>query len=140
MFYCSYADRPDFRDFVPCQMKAFVDLADLPCNNAMGLSPGVVLIMEPAYRDPDADQFFSLLFEPWMKKENPKQVLREGYNNTQLINMSRLIGPAIVFPDFGGHKRAYFRLKPRSVWESMYEDWLEAEHTRFFDDEEELEN
>ena len=104
MFDCSYADQPDFRDFVPCQMKAFVDLTDLPCNNAMGLAPGIMLIMEPAYRDPDADQFFSLLFEPWMKKENPKQGLREGYNNTQLIDVSRLIGPAIVIPDLGGHK------------------------------------
>ncbi len=141
MFDLSTEHNPEWRDYVACQIKCFVDLSELPDENDLVTSlgdgvPGMYAIVEPAWRNPDGEeQGLSDLLDPWIKKEEINANLAGNPCVTQLVEMSRLLSPAVLVPDLDNtNPRAYLRVVPRAQWPHMFEDWLEAPHTRDFDE------
>ena len=141
MFDLSTEHNPEWRDYVACQIKCFVDLSELPEENDLSTSfgdvvPGMYAIIEPAWRNPDGEeQGLSDLLDPWIKKEEINANLAGSPCVTQLVEMSRLLSPAVLVPDLDNtNPRAYLRVVPRAQWPYMFEDWLEAPHTRDFDE------
>jgi len=139
MFDLSLPDNPSFRSLVPAQIKAFLDLRDLPvAPNKTDYVPGMYAVLEPLYANPDvAEQAFGLLWQPFKKKPNDIGSLAEKKINEQIVvNLDRLRSPTVVVPDPDNHnKRAYLRMVPRSQWPFLFEHWLKADDTREFEDD-----
>ena len=137
IFDMSTEDSTNFRNFVPCHIKALVDLSDLPkeAEPDIGLAPGLYLVVEPTIANPDRDeQYRSELWEPWLKTPSTKEAFRTCFNNAQLVRLDQLKGPATLIPDLGDDdSRAHLRLVPKASWSRMFEQWLNEGHTREFD-------
>ena len=137
IFDMSSDDNPNFQNFVPCHMKAFLDLSDLPeeAEQDIGLAPGMYMVVEPTVPNPDRDeQYRSEIWEPWLKTPSKKEAFRTCFSNAELVHIDQLKGPATLMPDLGKKdSRAYLRLVPKASWSTMFEQWLEQDHTREFD-------
>ncbi len=121
------------------QMKAFIDFTDLPENNKLKKSPGIYILMEPAYRSAlPEEQRLSEIFEPWVKQPSQMAGLQETHNHLLFVPLSDLKLPSCVVPDLGNssNKRTYLRMVPRWQWPLMFDDWLEQKHRRQWDDDE----
>ena len=137
MFDLSKEENANHRKFVPCQMKAFLDLTELPVNNPLELEPCILVVTEETWRNPEPGaQSFSKLLEAWIKKPHQQTTLRANHNYTALVRLNKLMAPAIVIPDLEGPNRDCFRLKPMRMWAQMYEDWLMTPDKREHDEEE----
>ena len=141
MFNLSNEKNPQWRDYVACQIKFFVDLTEIPEENNLCTAhgdfvPGMYALVEPTWRNPvGEEQGISRIIDPWVKKEdiNTKVKGKTG-SLTQLVNLERLLSPAVVVPDLGNNNpRAYLRILKRSHWAQVFEDWLLEPHTRDFD-------
>jgi hypothetical protein len=101
-----------------------------------GKEPGIYALVETTHLNPEMMELRrSELWEPWVKTCATHHNLAATHNNMELVNTSRLTSPAVLIPDLDNvDKRAYLRLVPRSTWAQLFNDWLEAPHTRGFDD------
>ena len=138
MFDLSKPENPQFRDYVPCQLMCFIDLTELPQDNGLGdFEPGMYCILEAAHRNPQPEeQGISQLWEPWIKLPHTDRNLRDKYSVNQMVNLTRLRSPCTVVPDLENvNNRAYLRMVPRSQWPYLFDDWLEAPHTREYDED-----
>ena len=127
MFDLSELDNPQFRDYVPCQLKYFIDLTELPEDNGLsGFKPGMYCIVEEAHRNPEPEeQGMCQLVEPWIKLPHSDPNLTQKHSAHRLVNLSRLRSPYVVIPDLENkNKRAYLRLVPRSQWPLIMDNLL----------------
>ena len=143
MFDLSTEQKPEWRHFVACQIKCFVDLTDVPEDNDLSTShgnvePGMYALVEPACRNPDGEeQGLSQLIDSWIKKEDTNPKLKDAagtHSVIQLVDLERLLAPIVVVPDLDNtNPRAYLRVVTRNLWASVYEDYLVAPHRRDWD-------
>lgn len=134
LFDLSTERRPNHNKCVPCHLKAIVDLRDLPSQASN--TPGTYVIAEPAYMSTlNHELGRSELWSAWVKDPaNPEHGLPESANKTLLIHTKKLLAPTAVIPDIGNNNtRAYLRLLPRSQWGHLFNEWIEADHTREWD-------
>ena len=96
--------------------------------------------MEPTWRNSDGEEHgVSQLIDSWVKRvDTTPNVKGKAGSLTQLVNLERLLSPAVVVPDLGNvNPRAYLRVLKRNQWASMFEDWLQTPHNRDFDPQQE---
>ena len=139
MFDLSTPGNPQFKDFVPAQMKCFVDLTALPEDHGLGpgYKPGIYVIVEEAIANPDEEQFLSELWKPFKKQPHYDARFADRFCTQQLVHIEKLRAPAVLVPDLGNEDpRAYLRMVPRRLWASYFEDWLEEPHSRDYDSDE----
>ena len=113
MFDVSQPENPQFRDYVPCQLKCFIDLTELPQDNGLsGFQPGMYCIVEDAHRNPEPEeQGISQLWETLIKLPHTDQNLSDKYSANQMVNLTRLRSPCTVVPDLENvNNRAYLRM------------------------------
>ncbi len=136
IFDLSEPDNPEFRNFVPCQIKCFIDMRHLEDKMIGGKEPGIYALVETTHLNPQMMELRrSELWEPWVKTCCSHNDFAATHNKMELVNTARLTSPAVLIPDLDNDdKRAYLRLVPRSTWAQLFNDWLEAPHTRGFDD------
>jgi hypothetical protein len=134
MFDLSKPDTPNHRDYVPAQMKCFIDLTKLPADNDV-YEPGMYCILEEAYYSPEPDeQFICKLWEPFIKKPHHELELSQEHCYSNIVNLNRLRAPCVVVPDLGNaNPRAYLRMLPRREWADQFDDWLGLPHTRLYE-------
>ncbi len=141
MFDLRTPDNPTL-DHVACHIKCFIDLRNLPMDSEdFEFEAGMYALVDVGHRNPDPnEQGLCDMVEPWMKLPSKVPGLRDRFHQMQLVNVKRLLCPAIVVADLDNvNPRAQMRLTPRSLWAHMFEDWLKAPHTSDYDDESELE-
>ena len=136
MFDLTSIPRRQKQDWNPAEMKAFVDLRELPdlAVTELKLEKGIFALIEPTVENLDAnEQGLSELFTPWIKEETNLDGLTALFNKMEMVNVNMIGAPAIVIPDLSNdNPRAYPRMAPRSQWAGMFEEWLEEDHTREF--------
>ena len=127
------SETPTTRRFVPAQIKCFLDFTDIPQENALMKPPGIYAIIEPSNPSAgDPEQlWWSELIEPIAKSPCQIAGFQSNHNHQELVSIDQIRQAAVVVPDLQNpNKRAYLRLVSRSVWDKMFDDWLEAPHTR----------
>ena len=121
------------------QLKAFVDLTDLP--EAVGATlPDAYVIFELAVPTKDPAEYHkSNLWEPWEKQPpNFPNFDPTVHHRTEIISINRILGPAVVVPDLGNENpRAYLKMVPISEWKFSFDDWLALPHRREWERKEE---
>ena len=110
---------------VPCHIRCFVDLSFLPATNTTTHSPGFYMIVEPTRLNPSLQEVqMSDLFVPFLKEEgvcSPNKLL--------FLPVDRIVSPTVVIPDVGhSSKRAFFRVKPMSVWSTIFQRFVNSDH------------
>ena len=139
MFDLSKDENTQIRNYVPCQIKCFLDLTSLPppAEEHLGILPGAYAVVEPTVPNPDKTEIYrSELWEPWLKQPSRVECVDARSNFAQLVNLNLLLGPTAVIPDTGNkNPRAYLRLSPRCSWAILFQEWLNAPHTRAHDDQ-----
>ena len=118
------------------QMKAFVDLRELPLGNSTNYSPGIYVFMEIAtYNSDDQEQRQSDILLPYLKKQSRLEHLQDSHNELRFVHISKLRAPAVVVPDLGNeNRRAYLRMMPLAHWGSLFDLWLQQPHRREWED------
>ena len=123
---------------VPCQIRCFVDMRCLSLLAAQETQykPCVYAVVEPTAPDENIlEQRRSAIWKPHVKKAHS---LVPNENQTLILPVSRIVEPAALIPDHGNlNKRAYLRLTRRKYWAELFENWLDEEHTRSWDDSDE---
>ena len=109
----------------------------MPGQNAINLEPGIYTLIEPALPNEDPKEMdMSDLLEPWIKDDCAEPGWGRKFNHMELANTNQIKKPAIVVPDLDNvNNKAFLRMIPKSQWGLMFDDWLESEHTRDFDEE-----
>ena len=122
------SETPTANNYVPAQIKCFLDFSDLPEDNAIMRPPGIYAIIEPSRPNADENEiWWSNLFDPIHKQACPVPGFEE-YNRQELVSIDRILHPATVVPDHENpNKRAYLRMIPMSVWSKMFDDWLDID-------------
>jgi hypothetical protein len=134
MFDLSTPENPNFRDYVPAQIKCFIDLTMLPDGNGV-YEPGMYAVIEEAHRNPEPEeQFICDLWEPFIKLPHYEQELTNTHCAPTLVHLKTLRAPCIVVPDLGNkNPRAYLRMLPRREWAEHFDDWLALPHTQLYE-------
>ena len=110
---------------MPAHIRAFIDLTDLPTNNATKFAPGVYALVETVGPNTEEEQIHSDIFVPVIKQVQ-KDRLTEL--NLDVRPVEDITGPACVFPDLGHpSKLAYLRVKPVSDWAELFTDFINKE-------------
>ena len=125
--------------YIPSQIKCIFDFTGLENDNGLDMEPSIYALIEPMYPNDD-DEFeatASDLFESW--KKGPSNTELESGNYIVIVDlMERILEPTTVIPDLDNDcDRACLRMLPLCQWSSVFEEWLEADHTRDFDEPQE---
>ena len=125
--------------YIPSQIKCIFDFTGLENDNGLDMEPSIYALIEPMCPNDD-DEFeatASDLFESW--KKGPSNTELESGNYIVIVDlMERILEPTTVIPDLDNDcDRAYLRMLPLCQWSSVFEEWLEADHTRDFDEPQE---
>ena len=122
---------------MPCHMKAFVDLSDLPLKaiDTIGVCPGVYCFVETTVPHPDRyEHKWSKLWSPVLKQASDMTSFASTNSKLVLVSIDQLLGPATLVPDHGNEdQRAYLHLVPPREWAGLFNQWLAADHTREWD-------
>ena len=126
---------PNARNFVAAQIKCFLDLSELPKDNATMKPPGIYAIIEPTKPNQDFNErWWSELFEAIVKEPCAVPGFENKHNNQEMVSIDRIRLPTVVVPDIGNpNKRAYLRMIPRDTWAGLFDDWLEEDHVKEFE-------
>lgn len=137
MFDMSNESYPQHRNMIPCQMKCFIDLRDLPRDNPpFGFEPGVYVIVDETWNNGTIGEqgLSSRLWRPYCKEAHWDEAIKDTCSVQRLVHLHKLRAPAIVTPDLGNvNPRAYLNMVPRRHWAAMFDDWLELPHIREFE-------
>jgi hypothetical protein len=122
---------------VPCQLKCFIDLRDLPLefSKRMNKPPGIYTLAEEATLDKSPIELErSEIWSLWKTKPSRSEDFADTSNHLTFINTEHITGPTIVIPDLDNDdNRAYLKMSALATWADDFEDWLNEEHTRQFD-------
>ena len=137
IFDLSVSEEQRWHRNMPCQIKAFVDLTELPpeAEASVGLSSGLYALVEVTYPNPDIQEHRrSKLWYPVVKKASTMTSFAGTNCLMELVSIDQLMGPATVVPDHGNEdNRAFLRLVRPTLWKELFNEWLRAEHTRAWD-------
>ena len=137
IFDLSVSEEQRWQRNMPCQIKAFVDLSELPpeAEASVGLCSGVYALVEVTYPNPDIQEHRrSKLWYPVLKKASPMTSFASTNCLMELVNVDQLLCPATVVPDHGNEdNRAFLRLVRPDFWKELFNEWLRSEHTRAWD-------
>ena len=109
----------------------FVDLRGLPSGNSAitygGLTrvvPGIYAVVESTTKNDDPNLLKGEMMTPILTEVD---AIDRGFVTKMrfyLAEVEAFVGPAVVVPDIGGPKNAYFWLKSREKWANLFEQWL----------------
>ena len=137
IFDLSTPKEPNERNYVPGQIKCLIDLRKLPVESydKVKKEPGIYALVETAIMNEDPNELgLSEIFEPWIKEPQRRPEYADQFNRLEMVNVQKIIGPAILIPDLDNpDRRAYLKMSPMSTWADDFNEWLNTEHTRDFD-------
>ena len=137
IFDLSVSEEQRWQSQMPCQIKAFVDLSELPPESeaSVGLSSGLYALVEVTYPNPDIQEHRrSKLWYPIRKKVSNMASFAHTNCMMDLVSIDQLCGPATVVPDHGNEdNKAFLRLVRPTLWKELFNEWLRSEHTREWD-------
>ena len=120
----------------PAHIWCFVELQNMPKGrNAINyggilLTDGVYGVVESAEYDDIDDQE-----DQTLDLFTPLTLEVEGIEDGEvtgriffLADVEAFVGPCIVIPDIGGPPNAYFQVKNRTEWSSLFVSWLREPH------------
>ena len=139
----SSIDNPTFQNDIPCHIKCFIDLRDLPPDQVEDTSPGtyavtspgIYAVVEPTMPNDDlAELGRSDTWHSHVKTPHEDPAFAEYLHHCVLLHVDRINGPTCLMPDLGNkNKRAYLRLVDRKRWAQQFNDWVKSPHARNFD-------
>jgi hypothetical protein len=130
---------PDDSNHVPCQLKCFIDLRNIPRDVADRINklPGIYAMAEEATLDTSpAELERSEIWTLWTKKPCYNlQLANAGSNQMTFLPTNCITGPTVVIPDLDNNdQRAYLKMSALATWADDFDDWLNEDHTRQFDE------
>lgn len=129
---------------LPVHLRCFVDLRDLVFNSQeeedqSDIWPGIWAICEAANPSKNKkEQAMSDLFVPFTKEMGQGNYAGgpqhgERKRKYYRLDCNALVAPTVMIPDIGNkNNAAYLQLLPKESWASLFEEWLDEEHTRRF--------
>ena len=115
---------------LPCHVRAFADLRDLPVNNGTEFMPTVYALVEFATIGGNTN-------EPWMHSDLFSQYYKEldplGVPKKEWTPVDWFLECITVIDDVGSaHRGAVLRVSGRKNWPGMFQRFIEREHKREF--------